>query len=105
MIRPIFRFVSNKYFMALCVFFVLMFFFDRNDIFVQLERRKELKTLEAQKKFYQSEIDKTQKDLNDLQHNTAALEKLAREKYFMKKDNEDVFIVEPDSSKNLHARQ
>ena len=105
MIRPVFKFVSNKYFIAFCVFFVLMFFFDRNDIFVQMERRKELKALEIQKKFYQSEIDKTQKDLNDLQHNTAALEKLAREKYFMKKDNEDVFIVEPDSAKNLSSAQ
>ncbi|MDB5229983.1 MAG: cell division protein DivIC (FtsB), stabilizes FtsL against RasP cleavage [Chitinophagaceae bacterium] len=105
MVKPVFRFVSNKYFIALCVFLVLIFFFDRNDVFVQMERRKELRSLETQKKYYQAEIDKTQKDLNDLQHNTAALEKLAREKYFMKKDNEDVFIVEPDSSKKADPGQ
>jgi len=86
--------ITNKYLLAAVFFVVWMLFFDMKDIFTQLEKRKELKQLEAQKKYYQEEIEKTKKDLSDLQNNPAALEKFARENYLMKKDNEDIFIVE-----------
>ncbi len=71
-----------------------MLFFDHNNIFEQLDRKKQLDNLTAGKKFYQQQIDSTKKELSDLQNNPAALEKYAREKYYMKKDNEDLFIVE-----------
>lgn len=90
----IFRIVSNKYIIAIGVFAVLMLFVDRNNLFEQLQRRQQLNELLASKKFYQGEIDKTRKNLNDLKENAAALEKFARENYLMKKDNEDLFIVD-----------
>jgi cell division protein DivIC len=96
--RKAFRIISNKYLLALIGFVLLMLFFDHNDVFTQLERRKNLKALETKKKFFQDEISKTQKELKDLQQNPAALEKYAREKYILKKDNEDVFLVEDSSS-------
>jgi cell division protein DivIC len=92
--RNIISVLSNKYLVALIAFALLMLFFDRNDVFVQIERKKELNDLLASKKFYELEIAKTKKELSDLQNNPAALEKYARENYFMKRDNEDVFIVE-----------
>ncbi len=94
----IFRIVSNKYVIAITVFAVLMLFVDRNDIFVQRQRKKQLSELLASKKFYEGEIEKTKKSLSDLSDNPATLEKYARETYLMKKDNEDIFIV--DSTTN-----
>jgi len=90
----ILRIVSNKYLIAITVFAVLMLFVDRNNLFEQMQRRQQLNELLASKKFYQDEIDQTRKNLNDLKDNPAALEKFARENYLMKKDNEDLFIVD-----------
>lgn len=79
---------------AIIVFAVLMLFIDRNNMFEQRQRMLQLKELQASKKFYQAEIEKTKKTLSDLKDNPAALEKYARENYLMKKDNEDLFIVD-----------
>jgi cell division protein FtsB len=91
--------LRNKYLVSLIAFVVLMLFFDRNDVFTQLERKRQLKELQNSKAFYQEEIRKTQQQLTDLQNNPAALEKYARENFYMKRDNEDVFIVEPPADK------
>ena len=93
-----FSFLKNKYVIAVLVFLFLMLFYDRNDIFVQMDRKKELATLGKSKTFYQTEIEKTKKELNDLQNNPHALEKYAREHLFMKRDNEDVFIVDSSAA-------
>lgn len=53
----------------------------------------ELKSLEDEKTFYQEEIKQTNKDLYELQSNLKSLEKFAREKYLMKKDNEEIFVI------------
>lgn len=87
--------LRNKYLVSLVAFVVLMLFFDRNDVFTQLDRKQQLKELQHSKQFYKEEILKTQQQLTDLQNNPAALEKYARENFYMKRDNEDVFIVEP----------
>ncbi len=86
--------ITNKYLVALSFFVVWMLFFDQRDYFQQRDRREELKKLEAKKRYYVQEIEKTQKELTDLQNNPAALEKFAREHYLMKKDGEDIYIIE-----------
>lgn len=63
-------------------------------MFTQLERKKELQKLETSKEYYQTEIVTLKKDLSDLENDPAILEKFAREKFFLKRSNEDVFIVE-----------
>lgn len=75
-------------------FIVWMLFFDQRDYFQQRERKAELNKLEAKKRYYVEEIEKTRKQLQDLQHNPAALEKFARERYLMKRNGEDIFIIE-----------
>ena len=87
--------LRNKYVAALTAFIILMLFVDHNDIFVQLDRRRQLNELEASKRFYEQQIEQTKKNLSDLQNNSAALERYAREKYLLKRDNEDVFVVVP----------
>jgi cell division protein FtsB len=84
-----------------------MLFIDRNDIFNQLQRKKQLNELLESKKYYQQQIEQTKKNLADLQNNAAALEKYAREKYLLKRDNEDVFVVdnEQEKQKNRNDKQ
>jgi cell division protein FtsB len=75
-----------------------MLFIDQRDYFQQKERRDELQKLEQKKAYYQKEIDKTRKELGDLQNSPAALEKYARERYLMKKDGEDIYIFEDSTT-------
>ena len=70
-----------------------MLFFDRNDLLSQYEYRSQLNKFKEEKAFYISEIEKVKSDLNELSTNQERLEKFAREKYLMKKDDEDVYVI------------
>lgn len=87
------RWLTNKYLIAGTVFVVFLVFFDDRDLISNYRHRQELKQLEQSKARYQAEIAKTQQELKQLQTDAALLEKYAREKYLMKRDNEDIFIV------------
>lgn len=89
-------FLRNKYFLAAAAFAVWMFFFDKNDFFTQRERQKELEALEASKQYYTEQIAEERKSLEELQSDPATIEKFAREKYLMKRDNEDVFLIQSE---------
>lgn len=90
--------LSNKFFLATVAFAVWMIFFDKNDIYSQYQYHQQVGKLKQERDFYQIETAKVSKDLDELTSDKARLEKFAREKYFMKKDNEDVFIVVRDSA-------
>jgi cell division protein DivIC len=96
--KKAFSILTNKYLVVSAFFIVWMLFFDRRDFFQQKERSAELKKLETKKKYYTQEIEKAKKDLYDLQNNPAALEKFAREHYLMKKDGEDIFVIEDSAA-------
>jgi len=85
--------LRNKYFLAISAFVVWMLFFDKNDMLSQYEYRTEVNKLQYEKDFYLKEIASVKKDLTELDSNLSSAEKFAREKYFMKKDNEDVFVI------------
>ncbi len=89
----------NKYFLCVFAFVVWMLFFDRNDMLSQYEYSTEVSKLKAEKAFYEKETTQVKKDLQELTSNLKMAEKFAREKYFMKKDNEDVFVVVKETSK------
>jgi cell division protein DivIC len=74
-------------------------FFDRNDVFTQLERRKELREISQTKDYFAKRIVEDRKFSKDLQFNASAIEKYAREKYLMKRDNEELFLVRPLETK------
>lgn len=88
------KIITNKYALAGIVFLVWMLFFDQKDFFSNLEHNRELSNLKQKKQYYQREIDKTKQELIDFQSNPTAIEKFAREHYLLKRDGEDVFIVE-----------
>ncbi|GEO10279.1 FtsB family cell division protein [Segetibacter aerophilus] len=88
------RVLRNKYISSVIVFVVWILFFDRNDLWTQWDRKHELQKLETSKTFYEQEIATTKKDLMDLNNNPAVLEKFAREKFYLKKPSEEIFIID-----------
>ena len=89
---------TNKYLITGIAFAVWMLFFDRNDVTLQIHRARELNKLEQNEKNMAVRITNTQQELDLLKTNPETLEKYAREKFMMKKDNEDLYIVTFDSS-------
>ncbi|MEJ2904324.1 FtsB family cell division protein [Pedobacter panaciterrae] len=92
--------LRNKYFLSVAAFVVWMLFFDKNDVIAQYEYRSQVSKLQEEKDFYVKEIAKVKKDLNELNTDLNTAEKFAREKYFMKKDNEDVFVIINEAPKD-----
>jgi len=91
------KLLKNKYVLTLLIFAVWMIFFDQNSYMSQRKYTKELNQLEARKKLYtkQNEILILQRD--ELFGSYDNLEKLAREKYLMKRDDEDVYLINVDN--------
>jgi cell division protein DivIC len=94
--------LKNKYFIAVAAFAVIMLFLDKNDIFTNMARNRELRDLEQSKEYFTKQIASERKELEALKSNPATLERYAREKYLMKGDNEDLFLLseKPESAKN-----
>jgi len=81
-------------------FLAWIVFFDRNDLLTQIQRNKELSDLQASKIHYTSQIQDVRKELDQLNTNPEVLEKYARERYHMKKDNEELFLIPSESVKS-----
>lgn len=88
---------KNIYLLISVVFVVWMLFFDANSWLIHRELNKDIDDLEDERAYYQNEIKKDKKAIKEL-NSEDGLEKLAREKYYMKKDNEDIYIVEYEDS-------
>ena len=87
------RWLRNKYLITALGFIAWMLFIDRNDLPTQWKRVKELRTLQQSEKTMDKQITNTKQELELLKTNPSTLEKYAREKYMMKRDNEDLYIV------------
>ncbi|HXB91379.1 MAG TPA: septum formation initiator family protein [Puia sp.] len=96
------KFLKNKYLLTAVGFLIWILFFDSRDFITSHFREKgELKKLEQSKKYYQQQIAVTKQELDQLKTNPALLERYAREKYLMKRDNEDLFVIrEANSAKH-----
>lgn len=89
--------LKNKYFLAGSFFIIWMTFFDQKDLASDVDHWKHLQELKKSEKHFSELISNTQKELNLLKTNAQTIEKYAREKYLMKKDNEDIFIVNSEN--------
>ncbi len=87
---------TNKYFLFLVIALLWMLFFDRHDLMFQYRLQKKIQQLERDKLYYQYEIQKLNEERLMLIKNEEALEKYAREQYWMKKANEDLYIIVND---------
>ena len=86
--------VSNKFLVTGIAFAAWMVFFDQNNWTAQKERNNALKDTERNIAYLNEEIADMEKEYLELTTNPERLEQYAREKYKMKKDNEDIYIVE-----------
>lgn len=88
----IYPYVRDKYIMTAAVFLIWMTFFDENNFISLIENRMKLAELNDEKEHYVQEIKKSAEDLKLLQNDKELLEKFARERYLMKKENEEIFV-------------
>ncbi len=93
MYKRIPKVLRNFYFIISFLFLVWMLFFDSNDFITQYQMNKTLSNLEEEKEHYLEKMEEVQKDRKELMSDPKLLEKFAREKYLMKRPNEDVFII------------
>ncbi|MCF8323240.1 MAG: septum formation initiator family protein [Flavobacterium sp.] len=91
--RPWYQFLSNKYIWVLLFFSTWMLFLDNYSYFDHRVLDEQIDELETNKTYYRTEIKKDEENIKLLK-NPNHIEKYAREKYFMKKENEDIYIIE-----------
>ncbi len=87
------KIIRNKYVIVVAALVVWLFFFDKNDVYTQADLIKKCNKLRAERDYYLAEIEHNKTEIKELQTNKESLETFAREKYLMKKDNEDVFVI------------
>jgi cell division protein DivIC len=88
---PLFK---NFYFVTGLCFTVWLTFLDSNDLISRFKMGAKLRSLENEKEYYQQKVAEVEKDRVELMTNKELLEKFAREKYLMKKESEDIFVIE-----------
>jgi cell division protein DivIC len=93
MLKKLPKAFRNFYIVTGLIFLVWMLFLDSNDFLSRYKLTSKLRSLEGEKEYYREKIKEVEKDKEELMGTPELLEKFAREKYLMKKDTEDIFIV------------
>ena len=88
---------KNIFFLIFILFAIWMLFFDSNSWFIHNELNNDIEALENEKEYYKKEIEKDSKEIKKLS-NDEGLEKYGREKYHMKKKNEEIYLIEYEDS-------
>ena len=91
------KYFKNIFIIIFTIYAIWMLFFDANSLIIHNELNNDISDLEDEKEFYLKEIEKDNKELEKL-NNDEGLEKFAREEYYMKRDNEDIYIIEYEDS-------
>ncbi len=85
--------LKNFYLIVSVTFLIWMLFIDSNDVISQWQLRNKLSSLEKEKNYYIEKIEEVHLERQELFGSDKQLEKFAREKYLMKKPNEDVYVL------------
>jgi cell division protein DivIC len=96
--NPFFKILTNVFVIIFIPFMIWMLFFDENSYLIHREFNKEIEALESTITFYEEKLSSDKKMIKNLQ-DSLELERFAREKYLMKKENEDIYIIEFDTIK------
>ena len=92
--KEILRKLNNRYLYATLLFLVFILFIGQFNLFEQIKLHKSLKDQNQQIEYYEKEVSQSKQYLQDLQNDTATMEKVAREQYLMKRDNEVIYLIE-----------
>ena len=90
------KLIKSTYGIIIVLFIIWMIFFDSNSFIIHNELNNDINELNDQKSYYEKEIAKDNIELQLIQSDSG-LEKYAREKLYMKKDNEEIFLIEYDT--------
>lgn len=93
MLNRLTKLLRNFYFVTIIIFLAWMVVLDSNNLIARYKLSSKLNALENEKEYYEEKIKEVEKDHNELFGDRASLEKFAREKYLMKKETEDIYIV------------
>ncbi|MGB3619053.1 MAG: septum formation initiator family protein [Catalinimonas sp.] len=85
--------LRNFYFVTSVLFAVWLLFFDQNDLLSRYRQQAKIRELRDQQHYYEEKIEEVREDRNELMTDPARLEKYARERYFMKRPGEDVYVI------------
>ena len=88
--------LRNRYGIVVAGLLAWVTFFDQNDLWTNWRNQRELGRIEERREWYAAEIDRTREQLQQLGSDQELLEKFARERYLMKRANEDVFVLVAD---------
>jgi len=92
--KQVLRKLNNRYVYATLAFLGVILFIDQFNVFEQRKLRRILKDDKEQVEFYKKEIEESKKLLEALENDTVTMEKVAREQYMMKRDNEVIYLIE-----------
>ncbi len=98
-----FKILKSKYTIIILLFLIWMIFFDTNSYFIHKELNDDVNALEETKEFYRDEIDKDKLFIEKMK-DSDEVEKYAREKYYLKKEKEDIYIIEHEDSIKLKEK-
>ncbi len=99
MLKKLPKFFRNFYFIVGVVALIWMLFFNSTDLVTQWQRGRKLSTLKKQRQYYAEKIKEVHQEREELLTDYSQLEKFAREKYFMKRPDEDLYILVPEEEK------
>lgn len=94
MLKKLPKAFRNFYVVATAIFLVWMLVLDSNNFIARYQLSSKLSSLENEKEYYEGKIKEVEKDRDELLGDRESIEKFAREKYLMKKESEDIFIIE-----------
>lgn len=95
--KPLFKILYNKYFIASAVFVLIITIFDQNDVFTQMDRSKQLNKVKADIDYLRTKTEEMSRELDDLDRDPELVIKHTREKYHYKQKDEDVFLIIQDT--------
>jgi RNase adaptor protein for sRNA GlmZ degradation len=94
LIRSLVPLLKNKYLLSLVIFFAWIVFIDENNLMERSKNIRQIHALERDKLYYEKKIREDREKLEELEGSVEKFEKFAREQYLMKRENEDIFIIE-----------
>lgn len=88
-----FKWAINKYVLIIGLFVIWMTFFDDASLYQHIRIDREIDELKEDRNFYKTKLQEVQAELKKVQEDPQSIEKIARERFYMKKDNEDIFVI------------
>lgn len=91
--KKVWHWLGNKYVLATIFFVVIFCFVDQNSVLVSSKLRRQVRKLHKEEAALYADYKSDSMEAQSLRNDREAMERYGRENYFMKRDNEDIFII------------